>query len=354
VLVAIIAPERWLAAACDTYSIAHTSTLIVGGLGLVTLALSTPFLRAPAGRLAAGVAAGALAAAWLAWFAPACLGEPFGAIDPLLKSKWLAYVSEAMPLIAALRMHPDTTIPMVAPILFGLCGLVIAAWRGTGPARASYLVILAVAAGGVAGMFWDIRVATTLAPVALLAGARARAVGLPAIAGAALTIAAAVPSSGIVWSFVPLPGARAASSTGDKASESCHAPAAFDALASLPAGIVLATIDSGAFILAHTAHSVVAAPFHRDNAGNLLALRAFSGTPAQARDLARTSGAAYLAFCADDFESQNYAIDPLSLAATLVAGDPPDWLAPLPSGAGPLRLFAIRETDVAKELRKGD
>jgi hypothetical protein len=44
----------------------------------------------------------------------------------------------------------------------------------------------------------------------------------------------------------------------------------------------VAPIDSGAYFLVHTGMSVFAAPYHRDNAGNLLMLESLLAKPEDA------------------------------------------------------------------------
>ena len=75
------------------------------------------------------------------------------------------------------------------------------------------------------------------------------------------------------------------------------------ALAALPATTVLAISNLGAPILAHTHHRVLAGPYHRNVAGNLLALQAFMGSDAQAAAIAGGNGIGLVVLCRGNDET---------------------------------------------------
>ena len=72
------------------------------------------------------------------------------------------------------------------------------------------------------------------------------------------------------------------------------------ALARLPAGVVLAPIDMGPGILRRTGHAVVAAPYHRNNAGNLAALRFERGSPTEREAILEWWRVRYVVACGRD------------------------------------------------------
>ena len=76
-------------------------------------------------------------------------------------------------------------------------------------------------------------------------------------------------------------GARASAGTCNHASD-------FAALAALPATTVLAISNLGSPILSHTHHRVLAGPYHRNVAGDVLVLQAFMGSEAEAARDRRT------------------------------------------------------------------
>src|SRR5258708_13030593 len=63
----------------------------------------------------------------------------------------------------------------------------------------------------------------------------------------------------------------------------CQRAADYTPLAILPRGRVLAFIDSGPFILMESGHAVLAAPYHRNQAGNIAMLDMFFGAPNDAQ-----------------------------------------------------------------------
>ena len=69
----------------------------------------------------------------------------------------------------------------------------------------------------------------------------------------------------------------------------------------------MAPIDMGSDILADTSHSVLAAPYHRNNHGNRELVDAMMAEPGAARQIVRDSGAAYIVFCPAMPELEIYA-----------------------------------------------
>jgi len=124
----------------------------------------------------------------------------------------------------------------------------------------------------------------------------------------------------------------------------CYADAVYPALAAMPATTVLAISNLGASILANTHHRVLAGPYHRNVAGNLLVMDAFMGAPDEARDLLRENGIGLVAMCVGNGESQSLAAwAPSGLMAFLLAGHVPDWLERVPGGEeSPLAVYRLR------------
>ena len=63
----------------------------------------------------------------------------------------------------------------------------------------------------------------------------------------------------------------------------CQHASDYAPLAALPRGRVLAFIDAGPFILLKSKHAVLAAPYHRNQAGNLAMLDMFLAAPDDAK-----------------------------------------------------------------------
>jgi hypothetical protein len=122
----------------------------------------------------------------------------------------------------------------------------------------------------------------------------------------------------------------------------CDSTANLTALAAEPPGLVLAPVRLGTRILVATGHSVIAAPYHRNNRGNRLALDAFAGSAEAARQEVEKMGVAYVAICHQDTDGLRLAADnPGSFVDTLLHDAPPAWLDPL-AGEGPVTVWRVK------------
>ena len=349
-----VPPDRYFAATCDEFGAPHFLAFWIAGAGLLALAASTRRLQTPIRRALAAALIGAVLLAALQCAYPGCLGDPYAGVDPLLRTRWLDEVGEAMPLGRLLRRDPLGTIPIVAALVSGLVFVLAAAWRNQGERRVAWLVVAGFAMAGTAGAAWEVRVAASAEPFAALGAAWALcrwfdparprkplAALLCVLSGLALTQAgwaAVLPQ--LAQIFDARPGSNAAGPRVDAAA--CFAPAAYAELAALPPGLVLSTIDPGSQILATTPHAVLAAPYHRNAYGNRLSLLAFDAEPDEAKAMVLAAGVTHVVICLTSPEVIDDARRaPDGLAARLAAGDVPAWLRPLASGAGPTRTFAV-------------
>ncbi len=340
---ATVAPSRYGLSFVDALSLMHVAGLVTGAGALALLALTVPRdARAPA-RLAALAGAGALVGGALLVRFPEGLHGPFFGMDPLLHPFWLDEVWEVRPLLRLVHEVPSTVATLMGPMVVGSLLAVAACARSAGLARARWAVLSALILIGFVGSLWAVRVASSLQPLALLGGAWAvgRAWSVAHRDGRAAALwRPALPlalCSSLAWASLPWP---AAATGGGDAGETCFSAAALAPLASLPPGVVFAPIDSGPFILAETGLSVLAGPYHRDNAGNRAVIEGFLATPGAARAIVRDSGASYLAVCGRQTGLESFAA-PGGLAAALRDGRVPEWLEPLPLGSTPFRVFAV-------------
>ena len=349
IFVATIPAARYGAVVCDAFSIAHLVGVGVGAAGLAGLASLTGRLPSVAARGVALLLVGGAVAACLLLAYPACLHDPYAGMDPRLQALWLAHVTEAQPLMVASRQRPDTFLILLCPLLAGGAGAALAAWAEAGVARVRWLAVLALTLVGIAGTFWEIRVAASAQPIALLGGAwavtrslasaRRRASPLWSVLAALLIL----PFSTIAWAFVPVAPPSAEFSTTHAAGLACREPAALAPLAAMPPGLVFAPIDDGSHLLAHTPHAVVAAPYHRNQAGNKTVLDGFMASAFDAQAIVRTSGARYVALCPDEVQISVMAEEaPEGLGSALTQGRIPAWLRPVPLAGTPYRVFELR------------
>ncbi len=319
----------WNVLACDGFTgllwrAAQCAAL--APLGLALFAISAP--RSLRARWIATGIAGLFALVAMLSFAPQCL-HPYGEVDPLLARLWLAEVGEAQPLFSA---APANAIAYAGLALVGLLASARIAWKSRSP---GWWLLAALQLASLAVTLLQLRGA--------YAGALLAAPALAVMIGAArqrnaLALAAAwIAATGILY---PL-AAAALFPPRVEPGPNCTAPDALARLAALPPGRLLTPLDLGAYALAATPHSVIAAPYHRNNQGNRAMYDFFMRQPAQSEAIARAWGVDYVAFCPGDLDHMAKAADqPESLAAQLGRGVIPAWLVPLDKGDGP-RLYRI-------------
>ena len=328
---ALLRTSGWNWPGCDGFTgqlwrVAQFGALVPMALAVFGFASREARARSVAALIGTVAAiAGALA------IAPGCL-RPYGEVDPLLAQLWLANVAEAQPLLGA----PVSQAIGYAGLMLAGIGAGVWAWRCTRDGRwlmllALQLTALALTAVQLRGAYAGALLAAP-ALAALIAAARTK--GLVALLPAWLA------SAGLLY---PIAGNMLAPRTAiGQASADCTRPAAFARLAALPPGTLMAPIDTGAWALSATPHRVVAAPYHRNGAGNTAMYRFFLGSIENARPIVREWGVDYVALCPGDFgELGVRAGNAARLSGALRSGTPPTWLRPIsPPGEAPA-LFAV-------------
>ena len=123
----------------------------------------------------------------------------------------------------------------------------------------------------------------------------------------------------------------------------CQRVADYAPLATLPRGRMLAFIDSGPFILMPSGHAVLAAPYHRNQAGNVAMLDMFLAVPDDAKLRMAARGIDYITFCPGAPERYNYVAGaPASLVAALSRSDVPGFLERIPLDGTDLVVYRVR------------
>ena len=329
----------WNYAGCDGFTMIAWRAGVIAAFAPMGMALAARDIARPLTRAILGAIIAALIGVGMVLVAPECLA-PYGMVDPLLARLWLGKVGEAQSLFAA---------PLATAI--GYCGVMVAgvvasAWRlkATRDRRWGGLLIVQLAAlaltcaqlrGAYAGA---ILAAPGLA--AVIAAARAR--------GSVWLASAWVASAGMLYpiaahAMVPAAAGPFAPPAGPPQG-SCTDPAALAGLATLPPARLLAPLDLGAYAIGATRLSVVGAPYHRNNAGNLAVYRFFLGDPARGAVIARAWDVRYVATCGDTFADAPAG----SLASALRAGHAPSWLRPIAALDTGLRVYVV-EPDLFPE-----
>lgn len=296
----IFATTAWEYPACDGFTgMAWRAAIVLAAMPLVLAALDRRVVawrsRLVAAMLVTGVAGGAAVA-----ISPACL-SPYGAIDPAMARLWLAQVGEAQPLFAA---TPGTALGYAGLMIVGLAGMIGECNRarqggtdlGWDFRRAwGWAVLLACQLAALAVTMTALRGA--YAGALLAAPALAAAIKAARSRGTVRLVTAWAASAGMLYpiaaqALVPAP-VEAATARGD-----CTSPAMLADLNALPVGTVIAPIDAGAYLLAGTRHRLIAAPYHRNDAGNRAVYAFYLGDRSAAGDVARRWRADYALSCA--------------------------------------------------------
>lgn len=307
----------WDVASCDAFAAPLWRAAQVAALVPVGLALAGRWLDAPRLRLGAAVILGGVMLAVAFTLSPACL-SPYGGVDPLLERLWLARVAEAQPLFAAPLDHAIGYIGLALP------GLAATLWQCWRTREAGWVVLGAFQLAALALALMQLR--------GIYAGTLLAAPGLAALIAYArergpLALALAwIVSAGFVYpalGSLAKPPAQTAT---------CDGGLVLAQLAAQPAGTVVAPIDLGAYALAETGHRVLAAPYHRNAAGNLAVYRLVDLPTREARAEAKRLRVDLLADCGGAWDELG-APPEGSLRAALRAGTPPDWLTPVAPGA---------------------
>jgi hypothetical protein len=343
---ATIPASRYLAGGCDAFSAAQLVGGLAGAAALAALALGAPRLRRRLTRAIAVAAAGAITLSAVALTYPACFGDPLSQVDPFVFEVWLSQVREAMPLMRIIATQPELLPVLALPAVLGFIAALVAIAQTQEMARTRWIIVAALIGAGLLTAFWQIRVFSSVAPLAALPAAYAVAALTNRLAGTLRPLPASFVTALICLPFSSIAYALVLPHSDDShaGTLACLSPPAFSPLASLPPGIVLAPIDSGSHMLAHTPHAVIGAPYHRNSIGNRIVLDALLASPEEAEAKVRASGARYVMLCPSMHQVTALAERaPNGLAALLAAGGQPDWLIPMPLAGTPYRVFTLRE-----------
>lgn len=308
----IFAPDTFAYPACDGF----TQPVWLAGLGgaaaVLALAVAGRFADGRNARIGMAAVAAVSVGAAILWVAPTCL-SPYGEVDPALAARWLAKVGEAQPLFAA---DPSVVIGQCGLMLAGIATAAVALHRTRDPGWAILLLFQGTA---LAISLWQLRGAT--AGALLAAPALAWLVGRARPKGTAALAAAWGLSAGVLYPMV----GNAIFPPPERSAASCDTPAQVITLARLPRGRIAGPIDLGAWGAAATPHGYLAAPYHRNNAGNAAAFAILDGPRDRALATAQAWRVDYVAVC----------------------GPPPAWLAgdrPL-LRSGALAVYPVRSLE---------
>ncbi len=344
---ATVPPSRYTVVVCDTISPGFVALSVFGGLALA-IAVHFTHGRGLPWRLAAlaiiGVGAGGLALT----IAPQCLQNPLNELDPILKSLWLDHVREALSMIGQWNYKPEMLGGLYAPGLLAMAACIY--FIATNRNRAVFVVFLALVSVSWAIACLQIRGAlfanlVSIIPLSMaISLLRQKSREEPgnwkvALGFVAITIAS-IPSTWFTLGAM-LSGSLTKSDrevANLNALQDCRSEETIKALSQLPSGTIATVPDLGVHILRYTDHRVLAAPYHRNQAGMLAAIQAFTTKAEDAEKILRQAGTDYLVSCSYEPASRTYVqYAPEGLLADLDAGNTPDFLIPV-DGAWPIGL----------------
>jgi hypothetical protein len=353
VFVTTIPMSAWGQAQCDAFSTVQFVVAALAGTGLAAIASIDAAGQTRQRRfMSLGLLAIVLGAVVVTLF-PQCLAAPYGNLDPRLEELWLDHIDEAQSLFKLAVDDPSRVVaryvtPMVAIILMAL-RLRRGPWRRQDSLVGALLVVAFIVSA------WQVRgstfsIAFAVIPLsAWIAKWRERAQTNPSRSASLRMAAVWLVSVNAVWT-----GAAAATSTAFEADKvaakdggtdmACERKVSFAALARLPSTTVLAISNLGSPILAYSGHRVFAGPYHRNIAGDLLALDAFLGPATEARTIVANHHVGLVALCRGSVESKLLAAKaPEGFLAGLIRGSVPEWLEPIAQTRGtPIELYRVR------------
>ncbi len=351
-------PSKWFVPACDVLSSYYVAAAIAVGIGFFLLSLLPLGKRPVPWRLAAGVVVGGIAVAVLFYAFPRCQRGPYSDVDPELIGTWIGRIVEAKLLWESVAALPAYSIAVGLPPILAL-GVVI--WRVTrGPAagRADWLVysvMLAVAVVVMVAQVRGARAASGLAipPAAwLIAAARARyqrdhalrhAVELVGSWVIFAGVAIAVTVNGVTTAAEAIaPRGPLTFSANGPDRRPCLMPSAFAELAAMPPERVMTPIDLGSHLLMETPHSVVAAPYHRNQMGVRDAIAFFNRPIDTVRPILDQRGVSLVVVCPQMAEMiGGFDPAPDSFVDLMAKGELPAWLHEVSLPDAPLKIYAV-------------
>lgn len=329
-------PSRLVETACDVFSLPHLVAITVSG---VTLTLVHRFRH----RLGVLLVGGVVAATAALSVAPRCV-DPYADVDPLLRRLWLANVAEAQGIGSMLRHDSGYGMALLVPALVGTAYAVYR-WRaagwGTGP-WFRLTIVMGVGYGVALFQFRGASAATALSVPALgvlFARMRDRLAAWPMLGRVGVMLVVALVISGLGPLLVGV--ALQADGTPARGTEIEDCSVGVDALEGLQ-GLVLAPMDLGPDLLIGTEAEVLAAPYHRNNQGNLLAWDLLMGPPEEA-DFSRY-GIDWVVTCEGMNENSLIVGEaPAGLLAGLLEGQVPASLEETDLGGGGLSVYRVTD-----------
>jgi hypothetical protein len=349
--VLLLPPRAWIAPVYDAFG--GPVLLLMAGGGASMIVVGAVATRWPGlfPRLAVAAATGSLLLAVFFAGYPDSIASPYAAVDPLVASVWLDHVAETMSIHMLFILEPERIVGIYAPLLLTLILAGVVTWRAAPGLRFRWILATSMLAALFATGLWQMRgaaVATIVAAPLLVASL---AMLCPNLAQRRLLLAVVLLSPAVLaaagQAVRPLldminPPTRIIAK--EDSVSTCRAISGLAPLANIPPGRVIAPIDLGPGILVATGHSVFAAPYHRNNDGNLAMIKPMMAAPDAAHRILKERQADYVVLCRGSLELLELTdMAPDGLAARLGRGEVPDFLQPVAlAPASNLTVWRVR------------
>lgn len=345
-LASVLLPLHSLAApVCDAFGGPFLLLMVGGGVSLMTVAAVDRLHPILGARLAAAAVAAVVFLGSFFELFRGCIASPYAQVAPLLTTFWLDHVAETMSFETVLQLAPQKIPGFYGFPLITLGLALLTLVRCAPSARFPWIVSIITLAALIGISLWELRgaaaaniLAAPFCAVSLASLWGTREKGRRLVLAALVVSPASLGAVGlgarplIEWILKP--------TSTIAATASCQTVSSVAPLAALPSGRVLAPIDLGPAILAATGHAVFAAPYHRNNDGNLAMLNVMLSAPEAARRILSERQIDYVVICADSADQTDFIrLSPDGLAARLGRGESPDFLQPL--DLDPTREIAV-------------
>lgn len=361
ILLTSVSPALRLTPACDAFSVVPIGVLTLIGVGFSGMAILGRWARSSLSRLAIAGACGVVAGGGFALAFPVCMHGGYALVDPIVELHWLSRVSEAMPLLQQFRVEPFGALGNIWTPLLGLGYCLWRLRRARQRSRILWGAIVVLLLTACAMMLWQVRAVTFAQEIALVPMSaliadilkHLLAKGWRWLRYATATLLLFV-CSFVFWPsvetsynalVVQLPGS---STSATDQPQRCARIGTMAPLQDSTPTLILSYIDVGSMLLFNTPDSVLAGPYHRDNAGLKTTIELFrSNDDAWIKRTMKARGVGWIVTCPGTEERTAFGTDTNDgLAERLAAGRVPDYLEQVEDPVWPdLRFYRVRSSE---------
>jgi hypothetical protein len=343
-------PHRYFETACDALAVNLTFAIVVGCVFAFSFSTIKSYNTTVLGRaFTLGLAAIIVGIAYAA-LDPACLSGPFGHVNSAIKPIWLDYVAEMQPLFSVSEISANPSRLMFAYVLLPA---IIALWVifKTPDLRNDFATLSVVAAFCVSVIFGLLTLrtavyigwfATPLICLGLIA--LSRQLKPLSMRGVVLLTIIFSPIAITTGTGILLGSKDQQDQSQNKKTEDCFNISDYKFLAEQNTGLVMAELDLGPFILLHSNHSVVAAPYHRMSNQIIDTINFFETDDlVEAHQKIKRYGIKYVVLCKAPI-GKGASLNSNNMLSKLRSLNPPNWLTLLSNNnPGPLIVYAVNQ-----------